>query len=56
MNWPIFHWMKYTLLFTYRSNILVRLLTLKKSRPFLPQKPENVRPILVILVENTTPL
>ena len=56
MNWPIFHWMKYTLLFTYRSNILVRLLTLKKSRPFLPQKSENVRPILVILVENATPL
>ena len=51
MNWPIFHWMKNTLLFTYRSNILVRLLTLKISRPFLPQKSENVRPILVTLLK-----
>ena len=36
----VLNWMKNTLLFTYGTNIVVRLLTVT----FLPQKSENVRP------------
>ena len=39
--------MKNTSLFTYSTNILVRLLTVNLKNFFLPQKSENVRPHLV---------
>ena len=38
------NWMKNNLLFTYSTNILVRLLTLKNKRCLTPKKSENVRP------------
>ena len=47
--------MKNTLLFTYCTNILVRLLTVNMNNS-LPQKSENVRPHSNNSVENATPL
>ena len=50
--------MKNTLLFTYSTNILVRLLTRIKINinNSLPQKSKNVRPHFNNSFENATPL
>ena len=47
--------MKNTLLFTYSTDILVRLLTVN-IKNFLTQKSENVRPHFSYSIENATPL
>ena len=47
--------MKNTLLFTYSTNILVRLLTVNMNKS-LPQKSENVQPDSNTYFENATPL
>ena len=47
--------MKNTVLFTYSTNILVRLLTVTMNN-FLTQKSENVRTHSSNSIENTTPL
>ena len=48
--------MKNTSLFTYSTNILVRLLTVNVKNFFLPQKSENVRRHSSDSIENATPL
>ena len=48
--------MKNTSLFTYSTNILVRLLTVNVKNVFYPQKYENVRPHSSGSIENATPL
>ena len=49
--------MKNTLLFTYSTNILIRLLTVNMNNfQFLPQKSENVGPHSSNSTENATPL
>ena len=49
-------WMKNTLLFIYRTNILVRLLTVLYEELSYPNKSENVWPHSSNSVENATPL
>ena len=49
-------WMKNTLLFIYRTNILVRLLTVLYEELSYPNKSESVRPHSSNSVENATPL
>ena len=48
--------MKNTSLFTYSTNILVRLLTVNVKNFFYPQKSENVRPHSSNAIQNATPL
>ena len=64
MNWPMFlNWMKNTLIFTYSTNILVRLLTVDMKNCLTPQNKKMCDPILVTLLkmrphhirENATP-
>ena len=63
MNWPNFlNWRKNTLLYTYRTNILVRLLTVSMKNCPTPQNPKMCDPILIALLkmrqsgrENATP-
>ena len=43
--------MKNTLLFTYSTNILVRLLTVNVKNFFTPKNPKMCDPILVTLLE-----
>jgi len=49
------NWMKNTLLFTYSTNILVRLLTVNKKHCLTPQKSDNVQPHYSQSNPNVTP-
>ena len=51
-----FNWMRKTLLFTYSTNILVRLLTVNMKNCLNPKNSENVRPHSSNSIENATPL
>ena len=46
-----FNWMKKTLLFTYSTNILVRLLTVNMKNCLTPKTPKMCDPILVTLLK-----
>ena len=46
-----FNWMKNTLLFTYSTNILVRLLTVNMKNCLTPKTPKMCDPILVTLLK-----
>ena len=46
-----FNWMKKTLLFTYGTNLLVRLLTVNMKNSLTPKNPKMCDPILVTLLK-----
>ena len=50
--WPMFlDWMKDPLLFIYRTNILVHLLTVNVKNCLTPKNPKMCDPILVTLLK-----